>query len=169
MTHPLPRWKMPDRSLYRIGCAIVAIVAAAICVATSIGSGNTTAIRTTRQSFRAGDAVDHVVRIEAVYWEWPRHLPGAVGMFQCWPARERRTLDSVVVWTDRAGTVIAFGAAREDAPLPTYAVALRDAGAADASRPIEIADRRHVMRLSRGSPALQLGNLGLSCMPTWDD
>lgn len=50
--------------------------------------------------------------------QWPPHLAGAAGVFQCAPQTARDTRATVLLWTDDADNAMGFGAAMEGVPWP---------------------------------------------------
>lgn len=106
---------------------------------------------------------------EDLVWWWPLNIGSATSLFHCWPNTAKSSADSVVVWTDKANHVVAFGAARDAAQLPTYAVALGTTGKRDASPFVQIAGKGHVVRVAGKKSALRLNDMQLDCVRTSDD
>jgi len=175
MTYPplsqdSPSWRSPVlfRSLVAASLAATALAAMTATVVTT-WPGKAASQRVTPQPLHAHTVVQDDLVTEGFSWGWPAHLVDAAGMFQCSPANAESSPQSVVVWTNGANSVVAFSSALEGAPLPAYALALRGKGANDASQPIQVADRRHVVQPSGDRYALMLGKTELRCTATWDD
>ena len=175
MTHsPLsqdpPNWRSPVlfRSLVAASLAATALAAMMATVVT-IWPGRAVNHRVAPRPLHAHTVVQDDLVSEGFSWGWPAHLIDAAGMFQCSPANEESSPQSVVVWTNGANSVVAFSSALEGVPLPAYALALRGKGANDGSQPVQVADRRHVVQPSGDRHALMLGKTELTCTATWDD
>ena len=118
---------------------------------------------------QAGGASGGKVYPEDLVWWWPLNVGSATTLFHCWPKAARSSADSVAVWTDKANHVVAFGAAKEGAQLPAYAVALGTTGKREASPFVEIAGKGHVVRVAEKRSALRLNAMQLDCVRTSDD
>jgi hypothetical protein len=106
---------------------------------------------------------------EDLVWWWPLNVGSATSLFHCWPNAAKSSTDSVVVWTDKANHVVAFGAAKDAAQLPAYATALGTTGKRDASPFVQIAGKGHVVRVTEKKSALKLNGMQLDCVRTSDD
>lgn len=106
---------------------------------------------------------------EDLVWWWPLNVGSATSLFHYWPNAAKSSADSVVVWTDKANHVVAFGAAQDAAQLPAYAVALGTTGKRDASPFVQIAGKGHVVRVAEKKSALRLNDMQLDCVRTSDD
>lgn len=121
-----------------------------------------------RQS-AAGFVLDDDVFSNDFAWAWPESLASTAGMFQCWLDASKDTAASMVVWTDKAQKVVAFGTAREGMPLPAYATVLSRTGTVDASGSVQAASEGHVMWISKTKNALQVKDMKFTCLRTHDD
>jgi hypothetical protein len=106
---------------------------------------------------------------EDLVWWWPLNVGSATSLFHCWPNAAKSSADAVVVWTDKANHVVAFGAAQDATQLPAYAVALGTTGKRDASPFVQIAGKGHVVRVAETGSALRLSDMQLHCVRTSDD
>ena len=167
----VPRLPMPPNRASRHDATFVA--AASLAVAAGLGGTmllhHLAAVRPARQLPIELVVASPIDVFADDYWSWPAELGTAASMFQCWPARSNRTAASVVVWTDKAGTVVAFGPAREGAQLPAYAASLAREPALDASVPVHVAVQGHAVRTARKRSTLQLKDTKLDCVRSWDD
>ncbi|RCW72597.1 hypothetical protein [Pseudorhodoferax soli] len=106
---------------------------------------------------------------DGLLWEWPAQMAGAAGMFQCAPTVGSEVQASVIVWTDSADNVLAFGSAIEGAPWPAYAAAFMPAQAGGPAQPIHMAEQGHAVGASGRDRFVQLRGTRLACVRTWDD
>ena len=106
---------------------------------------------------------------DGLLWEWPAHMAGAAGMFQCALTLGGEVQASVVVWTDSADNVMAFGSAMEGVPWPAYAAAFGLSQAVGPGQPIQMAEQGHVVAGSGRDRFVQLRSMRLACVRTWDD
>lgn len=118
---------------------------------------------------QSGTASTGNVSPEDLVWWWPLNVGDAAGLFQCWPNAAKSSGDSVVVWTDKANHVVAFGAAQDAAQLPAYAAALGTAGTREASPFVQVAGKGHVVQVAEKKSALRLNDMQLDCVRTSDD
>lgn len=101
---------------------------------------------------------------------WPLER-GAVGMFLCRPGgtAPADTGSSVVVWTDAANNVVAFGGASQSGTPPAHARALGVAGALDTTASIQAAGGGHLVRTRGAQSSLLVDGAELGCIRNWDD
>jgi hypothetical protein len=102
-------------------------------------------------------------------WAWPEQLGSAAGMFACQPDTARSTRESVVVWTDGMNKVVAYGSARGEAPLASYAFALGPPREGLQEEPINVATEGFVVKTAGRKHTLQVNGTTLACIRTWND
>ena len=165
MVHRPTHAALPAERLRALRHRTVACLLLALCAASFLGAGRRPLASTgaPRQSAPQGVVPDEALQ------DWPSQLPDAVGIFQCWPGAQRKTHESIVVWTDREDHVIALAPAREEDTLPAYAAALRDTDSARGNGAVLVADGRHRVAPAQDGPALSLGTVQLQCAVTSDD
>ncbi len=106
---------------------------------------------------------------EGFSYGWPEFLVAATSMYHCAPTAGRGTKDSVVVWTDKANQIVAFGPAQEGETLPAHVLALGAAQAVPADTSIRVAEGGHAVLVSARQNTLQVNGMQLACVRTWDD
>lgn len=114
-----------------------------------------------------------IATADAVFTEdfdwWIQNVGSATALFQCWPTAARNLQASVVVWTDRANKIVAFGAAQEGAQLPLYTAVLGKTATMDANDSVHVAKEGHVLLTAGKKSVLQLTDATLDCERNWDD
>jgi hypothetical protein len=114
MVHRPTQAALPAKRLRVLRQGTVTCLLVALCAASFLGAGRRPLASNgaPRQSAPQGVVPDEALQ------DWPSQLPDAVGIFQCWPGAQRKTHESIVVWTDREDHVIALAPAREEDTLP---------------------------------------------------
>lgn len=168
---PLPPNPPPRRALRGV---IAAGLATALCLAGYVwlsGAASPKPDVPSPQAVQApvGFILDDGVFSDDFAWAWPENLASTASMFQCWSDAGKDTAASMMVWTDKANKVVAFGTAREGTPLPAYATVLSRTGTVDASGSVQAAREGHVMLVSKKKNALQVKDMNFTCFKTHDD
>lgn len=105
-------------------------------------------------------------------WLWPANVAAPARVYQCSPGASRQARDLVLVWTDKANKVIAFGAVAERGQIPAYAQALGGTRAdegADAIRTVRLAGRGHEVIATNKQHSLKVMDISLGCIASIDE